>query len=78
MLQDLIERTAKEIYDAQMQNRVVLGNPFSASIRDKCRAAVPEALTLLTVSEVLQYLWVPIKCFAGFCRDVIHSHVTFT
>lgn len=52
LLQDLIEKTAKEIYDHQLQNRVVLGNPFSASIRDKCREAVPEALTLLLVSEV--------------------------
>ncbi|KAK9844811.1 hypothetical protein WJX74_007095 [Apatococcus lobatus] len=48
---DLIEKTAKEIYDHGMQTRVVLGNPFSASIRDKCREAVPEALTLLLVSE---------------------------
>lgn len=51
-LQELIEKTAKEIYDHQLQTRVVLGNPFSASIRDKCRDAVPEALTLLLVSEV--------------------------
>lgn len=51
-LQELIEKTAKEIYDHEMQSRVVLGNPFSAGIRDKCREAVPEALTLLLVSEV--------------------------
>ena len=51
--QALVDRVAEEIRSAGMTKRVILGSPGNARIWQMCRDSLPEAQTILPMSEVL-------------------------
>jgi hypothetical protein len=52
VMQALVQRVVDQVREAGRGNRVILGNPFNSKTWEYCKAALPEAPTILPLNEV--------------------------
>jgi hypothetical protein len=52
VVQALVQRVVDQVREAGRAHRVILGNPFNAKTWEYCKAALPEAPTILPLNEV--------------------------